>query len=91
MESLRTMNISLSTAFIVFNKFGEGVPSFSLNSGKSLISFFISSLIIWYHGVLIGRYILQQWPLRELGTRNFVFEPQFTTQCETMFIKELKK
>jgi len=36
----------LSTAFIVSHKFGYVVPSFSLNSKKSLISFFISSLTI---------------------------------------------
>jgi hypothetical protein len=34
----------LRTAFIVSRKFGYVVASFSLNSKKSLISFFISSL-----------------------------------------------
>ena len=39
------MSFPLSTAFIVSHKFGYVVPSFSLNSIKSLISFFISTLI----------------------------------------------
>eukprot|EP00073_Rattus_norvegicus_P043403 XP_017445427.1 PREDICTED: vomeronasal type-2 receptor 26-like [Rattus norvegicus] len=38
------MSFPLSTAFIVSHKFGYVVPSFSLNSKKFLISFFISSL-----------------------------------------------
>ena len=38
------MNFPLSTAFIVSLRFGYVVPSFSLNSKKILISFFISSL-----------------------------------------------
>jgi hypothetical protein len=38
------MNFPLSTAFIVSNKFGDYMSTFSLNSRKSLISFFISSL-----------------------------------------------
>jgi hypothetical protein len=38
------LSFPLSTAFIVSHKFGYVVPSFSLNSKKSLISFFISSL-----------------------------------------------
>ena len=38
------MNFPLSTAFIVSHKFGYDVSTFSLNSRKSLISFFISSL-----------------------------------------------
>jgi hypothetical protein len=38
------MSFSLSTAFTVSYKFGYVVPLFSLNSKKSLISFFISSL-----------------------------------------------
>jgi hypothetical protein len=44
MEALRAMSFLLSTAFIVSYKFGYVVPSFLLNSKKSLISFFISSL-----------------------------------------------
>ena len=44
LEALRAMSFPLSTAFIVSHKFGYVVPSFSLNSKKSLISFFISSL-----------------------------------------------
>jgi hypothetical protein len=38
------MSIPLRTAFIVSDKFGYLVASFSLNSKKSLFSFFISSL-----------------------------------------------
>ena len=44
LEALRAMNFHLRTAFIVSNKFGYTVSSFSLNSKRSLISFFISSL-----------------------------------------------
>jgi len=44
LEALRDMSFPLSTAFIVSDKFGYVVPSFSLNSKKTLISFFISSL-----------------------------------------------
>jgi hypothetical protein len=43
-EALRAMSFLLRTAFIVSHKFGYVVTSFSLNSEKSLISFFISSL-----------------------------------------------
>ena len=42
LESLRVMNFPLRNAFIVSHKFGYVVTSFSLNSKKSLISFFIS-------------------------------------------------
>jgi hypothetical protein len=38
------LSFPLSTAFIVSHKFGYPVPLFSLNSKKSLISFFISPL-----------------------------------------------
>jgi len=44
LQALRAMNFPLSTAFIVSHKFGYVVPSISLNSKKSFISFFISSL-----------------------------------------------
>ena len=44
-ETLRAMCFSLRTAFIVSHTFGYVMASFSLNSNKSLISFFISSLI----------------------------------------------
>jgi hypothetical protein len=44
LEALRAMSFPLRTAFIVSHKFGYVVASFSLNSKKSLISFFISSL-----------------------------------------------
>ena len=44
LEALRAMSFPLSTAFIMSHKFGYVVPSFSLNSKKSLLSFIISSL-----------------------------------------------
>jgi hypothetical protein len=44
LEALKTMSFPLRTAFIVSHKFGFVVASFSLNSKKFLISFFISSL-----------------------------------------------
>ena len=44
LEALRAISFTLRTAFIVSHKFGYVVASFSLNSKKSLISFFISSL-----------------------------------------------
>jgi hypothetical protein len=50
LEALRAMSFPLRTAFIVSHKFGYAVPSFSLNSKKSLIS---SLLLPWpsYHCV----------------------------------------
>jgi hypothetical protein len=45
LEALRSMSFSLMTALFVSHKFGYVLPSFSLNSKKSLISFFISFLI----------------------------------------------
>jgi hypothetical protein len=44
LEILRAMSFPFTTAFIVSHKFECIVPSFSLNSKKSLISLFISSL-----------------------------------------------
>jgi hypothetical protein len=44
LEAPRAMNFPLRTAFFVSHKFGYVVASFSLNSKKSLIYFFISSL-----------------------------------------------
>ena len=44
LEALRAMSFPLRNAFIVSHKFGYVVASFSLNSKKSLFSFFISSL-----------------------------------------------
>ena len=44
LEALRAMSFPLRNAFIVSHKFWYVVSSFSLNSKKSLISFFISSL-----------------------------------------------
>ena len=44
LEALRAMSFPLRNAFIVSHKFGYVVASFSLNSKKSLISFFIPSL-----------------------------------------------
>ena len=43
LEALRAMSFPFSTAFIVSQRFGYVLPSFSLNSKKSLISS-ISSL-----------------------------------------------
>jgi hypothetical protein len=43
-KALTAMNFPLSIASIVPATFGYIVPSFSLDSRKSLISFFISSL-----------------------------------------------
>jgi hypothetical protein len=40
-EALRAMSFPLSTAFIVSQKIGYVVPSFPLNSKKSLIYFFL--------------------------------------------------
>ena len=44
LEALRAMSFPLRTASIVFHECGYIVASFSLNSKKSLIYFFISSL-----------------------------------------------
>ena len=44
LEVLRAMSSPLRNAFIVCHKFAYVVASFSLNSKKSLISFFIPSL-----------------------------------------------
>ena len=44
LEALIALSFPLRTAFFVSPKFGYVVVSFSLNSKKSLISFFISSL-----------------------------------------------
>jgi hypothetical protein len=43
LEALRAMSFSLRNSFILSHMFGYVVASFSLNSKKSLISFFISS------------------------------------------------
>jgi hypothetical protein len=44
LKALRALSSPLSTVFIVSHKFGYVITSFSLNSKKSLISFFIYSL-----------------------------------------------
>jgi len=44
LQAHSAMSFPLSIAFIVSQKFGYVVPSFSLNSKKFLISFYISSL-----------------------------------------------
>jgi hypothetical protein len=44
LAALRAMSFPLRNAFIVSYKYGYVVASFSLNSKKSLISLFISSL-----------------------------------------------
>jgi hypothetical protein len=41
MNALSAVNFTLSTAFIVYHKFGYTAPSFSLNSRKSLASLFL--------------------------------------------------
>ena len=46
-KALNAMNLCFSTSFIVSQKFGYDVPSFSLNSRESLTSFFISSPTQW--------------------------------------------
>jgi hypothetical protein len=47
-EALRAMSFPLSTVFIMYHTFGYVVPSFSLNSKTSLISFLF---LLWpsYH------------------------------------------
>jgi hypothetical protein len=44
LEALRAVGFPLRIAFLLYHKFGNVVVSFSLNSRKSLVSFFISSL-----------------------------------------------
>jgi hypothetical protein len=44
---LNDVNFPISTTLIVYHKFGCVVHSFSLNSRKSLILFFLSSLSQW--------------------------------------------
>jgi hypothetical protein len=48
MKAFITKNFPLSSSFIMPHKFGYVLPSFSLNSRKSWISFFISSLTQWH-------------------------------------------
>jgi hypothetical protein len=43
-RALSVMNFPLSSAFIVFHKFGYDISPFSLNSRKSFTSFVIFSL-----------------------------------------------
>jgi len=45
LEALRAISFPLRNAFIVYHEFGYVVASFSLNFKKSLISFFIPSMI----------------------------------------------
>jgi hypothetical protein len=52
------MRFALRNAFIVSLRFGYVVASFSLNSKKSLISFFISSLTkVSFRRVLFSFYV----------------------------------
>jgi len=44
LQALRAMSFPLSTTFVLSHKFGYVVPSFSLNSKKSLISLFLPFL-----------------------------------------------
>ena len=46
LEALTATSFSHSTAFIVSHKFGYNVPSFSLNSKKSLILYFFLDQVI---------------------------------------------
>jgi hypothetical protein len=46
LEALRAMSFPFSTLFIVSHKFGYSVASFSLNSKRSLIYFFLNQVII---------------------------------------------
>jgi hypothetical protein len=49
LERFRTMSFPLSTAFIVSHMFVYVVPSFSLNSKKSLISFLFLFVISFFN------------------------------------------
>jgi len=51
MEALSAMNFSLINAFIVSHEFGYVVPSFSLNSNKCLIPFYLISSWLRDHWV----------------------------------------
>jgi hypothetical protein len=73
MKILTSMYLPLNTAFIVFHKFGYIVPSFLLHSRKSLISFFISSLIklswnkelflfLWVWGISVVCAVIEEQP-----------------------------
>jgi hypothetical protein len=63
LEVLRAMSFPFSTAFIVFHKSWYVVSPFSLNSQKSLISFFISSLTTEYYGVECPSAYMHMWVL----------------------------
>ena len=52
LEVLRVVTFPHSTSFIVSHKFGYVVPSFSLNSKKSLISFFSFDQVIIEKGIV---------------------------------------
>ena len=65
LETLSSMSFPLRSAFIVSYKFGSAVAvSFSLNSIKSLMSFFISSLTkVSLRRVLFSFYVNVGFPL----------------------------
>ena len=64
LEALRAMSFPLRNAFIVSQRFGYVVASFSLNSKKSLISFFIPSLTkVSLRSVLFSFHVNVGFPL----------------------------
>ena len=64
LEALRAMSFHLRNAFIVSHRFGYVVASFSLNSKKSLISFFIpSSTKVSLRRVLFSFHVNVGFPL----------------------------
>ena len=66
-QPLRAISFPLSTAFIMSHKFGYGVPSFSLNSKKSLISF---NYFCYYWRTALIRDVL----LRYMGFSIFLYK-----------------
>ena len=64
LEALRAMSFPLRNAFIVSHRFVYVVASFSLNSKKSLISFFIPSLTkVSLRRVLFSFHVTVGFPL----------------------------
>ena len=67
LEALRAMSFPLRNAFIVSNKFGNVMASFSLNSKKSLIRNFIPLFLYLYLYSFLDQGIIEksvvQFPL----------------------------
>jgi hypothetical protein len=64
LEALRALSFPLRNAFIMSHRFGYVVASFSLNSKKPLISFFISSLTkVSLRRMLFSFYVNVGFPL----------------------------